>query len=237
MNDDELETWAAAYRAARRPAPQTRRAVEDIVLRASSTRSSRMRPPAPRRRALPWAVCSAGIVAALLVGLLLGILETRRLDRASPGDPSLAPDLNMPAPPQRRLATPGLAPSVAPDAPIPVGAEETTPPHIPARSLAAPRTTTSTAPPEVDSMRLLREAQRRLADDAQGALELLHLHGATFPQSALALEREALIVLALCLSPTHRHEGRRARDAFLRQHGSSAYAARIRNACETLEVR
>src|SRR5690606_7822244 len=58
MNDDELEAWAAAYRVARKPSAQTRRAIERAVRNERSARPSRTR----QRHALRWAVCSVGLL-------------------------------------------------------------------------------------------------------------------------------------------------------------------------------
>lgn len=229
MNDDELEAWAAAYRVARKPSAQTRRAIERAVRDERSARASRTRP----RHALRWAVCSVGLLAALLAGLFWGSLASERAQRTAPEPPSLTPDLNDLAPPVEGLLAEGtprphtdvLDASPGASAALNVAPASTTP--------RPRRTAKSGSPGDVtDEMRLLRQAQQRLRDDPPGALELLRRHASTFPHSPLALEREALVVLALCRSHAHREAGRRARTTFLRQHGDSAYAARIRDACD-----
>jgi capsid protein len=82
----------------------------------------------------------------------------------------------------------------------------------------------------LESLTLLREAEQRLRTNPRRALELLSLHAKRFADSPLALERAALRVMALC-GADRIDDGRRERDAFLRAHGGSAYAERVRRSC------
>ena len=86
-------------------------------------------------------------------------------------------------------------------------------------------------PDELESMRLLREAERKLETDAAESLRLLERHAERFPSSPLSLEREALTVIALC-RVGRVEAGRERQQAFLRRPGSSAYAKRVKSACE-----
>lgn len=83
---------------------------------------------------------------------------------------------------------------------------------------------------EIESMRILREAERRLEAAPAASLGLLRQHARRFPASSLKLEREALTVIALCRTGRST-AGRRRQQAFLAAHGASAYASRVRRAC------
>lgn len=78
---------------------------------------------------------------------------------------------------------------------------------------------------------LLARAQRALGSGSPGdALPWIQQHAARFPNGALAQEREAARVLALC-ALKRTGEARRATQQFLRVWPSSPLADRVRTAC------
>ena len=79
---------------------------------------------------------------------------------------------------------------------------------------------------------LLQAAQTALASGAPAAALLqLEQHAREFPAGALAQEREALRVVALCAAGRER-EGRAEAATFLRAHAGSVLAERVRGACD-----
>ena len=97
----------------------------------------------------------------------------------------------------------------------------------PAGSPGADRAATSDLTAEVS---LLREAEVALSTDPARALALLRTHAEQFPRTSLPLERRALQALARCATNPD-DAAIRERDAFLREHPGSPYAARVRAAC------
>ncbi len=85
-------------------------------------------------------------------------------------------------------------------------------------------------PGDLESLRLLRQAEHQLAHDPAACLRTLAQHERRFPGSELALEREALTVIALC-GLGRVEQGRRRQAQFLTAHGDTAYAGRVRRAC------
>lgn len=253
MNDptSDLEAWAASYRERRRPGPARRRAIRAAVRAGVAIQDRRIR----RQRWLGLGVVlAAGVLAALALGRLL---DGRAL-RAGAGDErSLAPH-STPAEEEQQherrerevAPRPGagapaaLEPAVAEPSDASVGAAGAPSPTSAApkpvsRGGAERRSASSTADSapvasvsdELESMRLLRAAEQRLEHDAAASLRLLERHAQQFPASTLALEREALTVIALCRQG-RLEAGRERQQAFLRRNGGSAYAARVRSACE-----
>jgi hypothetical protein len=79
---------------------------------------------------------------------------------------------------------------------------------------------------------LLQRAQAALAaGDAGAALTALAEHATKFAGGVLARERDALRVTALCAAG-RRAEGEAEAAAFLRAHGDSLLADRVRGACD-----
>jgi hypothetical protein len=84
---------------------------------------------------------------------------------------------------------------------------------------------------DADELRLIDRAASLLRDgEPEDALELLQEHGRMFPKSQLELERRGLSVLARC-GAGQIAQGRRERDAFLRDASKAPIAARVRRAC------
>lgn len=245
----DLEAWAASYREHRRPGPVRRRAIRAAVREGAAIQDRRIR----RQRWLGLGVIlAAGVLGALALGRLLDgralragagdgrslaphsapagegheiregeVTPRRGAGASSPTEPSVAAPVDAVVQDE-----PAAAPSPAPAASKPArrGDAERRSPSSPA---AEPAPSTSD---ELESMRLLRDAEQRLERDAAASLQLLERHEQRFPRSTLALEREALTVIALCrLGRTD--AGRERQRGFLRIHGDSAYAARVRSAC------
>jgi hypothetical protein len=154
-----------------------------------------------------------------------------------------------PAPREAPSRVPGGAPLLPAPPPSPASAAPAATPSAPHRSPV--HRVVATAPPvaaiseHVDSSppagsgpatvaaeaELLRGADASLrAGDGAGALALLNEHAARFPSGILIEEREAERVLVLCaLGRTA--QARESRAAFLRDHGRSPLATRVRSAC------
>ena len=81
---------------------------------------------------------------------------------------------------------------------------------------------------EVDLLRQAKEATSH--GDPSRALALLDDHASRFPKSALAQERRATRVLALCAAG-RAQEARREAASFLADHPQSPLAPRVRDAC------
>jgi len=98
-----------------------------------------------------------------------------------------------------------------------------------ANAPAAATSATANADTLADETRLLRAADQALrAGNAQRALTLLDEHAASYPHGALAPERNAERMVARCqlgeVDASHAQ-------AYLAAHPSSAFTARIRDAC------
>lgn len=179
--------------------------------------------------------------AVLVVGTLAGgAVAVRR-----PGTPSMPPAENVQIAPKRVQTAPTptvLAPAPAepvvaaaasvaeaPSAPVvrPIAARPPAPTPTP---IAAPAPTPSASTLEAET-RLLRGAQAALqSGDGARALAILDQHALAFPSGALAEERSAQRVFALC--SLGRTETARAEAAvFLSAHPSSPLAGRVRTSC------
>lgn len=236
----ELARLRAAHRRVRRPDP----ALRERVARAVAD---------DRRREDAWRWIGGGLVgavmgvAALLVMHWVAVgMATRRADertqdaaehvRARDDQPRSAATPRGAAAGDRPPASEAprvpsaLQQPAAPSADVDGAAASPTPTatrRTPAGSPGADRASTPDLGAEV---RLLREAEVALSTDPAQALVLLRAHAEQFPRTALPLERRALRILALCgTSPGD--AAIRERDAFLREHPTSPYAARVRAAC------
>ena len=241
----DVDDFAAQYRETRRPSPQRRRAIAAGV-KAAIVEEDR----AQRRRHL-WGVALAVAAAAVAAVLIDRALDSRDVERAHGTDPSVAPygateggvhgEAERRETKERASAAPKPAEAppvdeVAPTVPAPTPATE--PPRSPTKTATpmsrptkrAPAPTESKAANDLDSMRLLRQAEKALERDPARSLQLLQRHAREFAESPLTLEREALTVIALCRSG-RMDAGRRRQRAFLAAHGGSAYATRVRKAC------
>ncbi len=162
----------------------------------------------------------------------------------SPGDPVTMPPA-VPSSPDRDGSGPAASPNTSPilgadPTPAPAAAPATKAPARRSTPTARPSAPPSSDPadaPAVDelaALRLLTRAERALVTDPTAALRLLDQHQQRHRQSALATEREALRVLALCAAG-QLELGKRRRRAFLAANPGSAYATRLRAACADTE--
>ena len=144
------------------------------------------------------------------------------------------------APPSSEPPVPPMIVHAAPRvlyAPAPAVSTATTaaPTEVPPTASAATteaRTPTLSGPATVAAeAKLLREADGALrAGDPTRALALLNEHAASFPQGVLVEERNAERIVALC-ALGQKAQAREAASAFLRDHGASPLAARVRASC------
>jgi hypothetical protein len=146
-----------------------------------------------------------------------------------PSTPAAPPPV---APPPVEVAI--AAPPVVAPAPIEIAAGE---------RLRKPRpaTTPAAAPPsddDADDGKLEREralvsaAQRALAEKRPArALDVLDDHAGTFPHGAMAEDRDALRVVALCLAG-RTADADASRTKFFRRWPKSLHASRVRKACD-----
>jgi hypothetical protein len=116
-------------------------------------------------------------------------------------------------------------------------------PITPANPAEAPATPSASASPVAstgatslaEETRLLHAAQRELArKNTSAALALLDEHAARFPRGALAQERSAARVLALC-DLGRAAEARGAAEAFVRAAPQSPLVPRLRGSCALSE--
>jgi hypothetical protein len=239
----ELVRLRAAHRRVRRPDPELRERV------ARAVAADRRRDDARR-----W--IGGGLVGAVMgVAALLAMhwvavgLATRRADERmhdAAGYEVAQGDQPRATEPRGSVGRPGGPPPIpepetttAPATVLPqpstpttdVGSATASP--TPAASKRAPSAgTPSAATLDLSAeVRLLREAEVALSTDPVHALALLRAHADRFPRTSLPLERRALRILALCATSPD-DAAIRERDAFLREHPASPYAARVRAACE-----
>lgn len=105
-----------------------------------------------------------------------------------------------------------------------------------AASASGDQPTTDDAPLLGPEMKLMARARRELAaGDARAALELLDRHAREFPRGVFVRERKVSQIEALCSLGRVRAARRQTR-AFLRQHGDSPLAARVRSTCGDVET-
>ena len=108
------------------------------------------------------------------------------------------------------------------------------PTHAATASPKITTTTTITTAPALQTgaeVELLQRAQKALqANDASAALALLNEHAQRFPNGALAEERDAARVLALC-GAGRQADAASAGAAFLSAHPDSPLASRVRSSC------
>jgi len=140
-----------------------------------------------------------------------------RTERASPTKIAAAPAIpSAPVAPPLPSAPPAVAPAV--QAPIATVTHASSPPSVPASSLE-------------EEARLLGAADDAMkAGDAATALRILADHSARFPSSALAPERAAERISALCMAG-RRDEARQEAERFLREQSVGPLAARVRASC------
>lgn len=226
MSSDDARRMVSAYRV---------RAVPDAATKAALL--ARLHAASRPRRPVVRGAIAVGVVLALAAAVLLSIAGLGRLlvnvdevpaneavDRTSPPTPQ--PVVEVPT----TIVPPAGASNTS--APIEVVSEVV--PQRPVRRIPPARTTTEPASTiELSSeAALLAAAQTALRDrDPARALELLTRHATRFASGEMAIEREALRVIALCELRRH-DEGRAAATAVLADPRSRPYAARIRRACE-----
>lgn len=230
MQVDDPRRMIEAYRA---------RAVPDARAKAVLLERLLATEPLPvRSDARRWALL-VGITVALAAALLLvlagigGALglraEVPAREQAVHGS-AAAPD---PEPTHAPAQPPVPANRVADPSPAPAAPQVESPrPH--ARPSGKPGPAAPVDPPATSTLveegRLLARAQAALRDgDPRRALAELDEHARRFPSGGMAVERDALQIIATCEAGDR--EPTRAR-AFVARSDAATYAARIRRACE-----
>jgi hypothetical protein len=163
-----------------------------------------------------WLLMGAGL------GLAVSIPAVQLGERFEANNPTRTAQRSLSAPPgvTRHVQAAGTGRASADSVSTP---ESSTPRNV----RAAPEPTDSLA----GESQLLSSAQRALASgDPERALSMLADHAARFPDGALAPERDAARVLALCASG-NRVQARALADQFLARHSASPLAQRVRAAC------
>lgn len=205
-------------------------AIARAPIRAPSTAPQELPTPKAASVATPLAQAEPTAAPAAKIAPNLG------KDSHASNSPSAAaepPDIVSHARP-RRVRAPASPPGTAPlridstgqsaaENTAPAGASDvTTDPITPA---AKPAPTLSA---EIALVRGASDALDRR--DAKSALALLTRYRQTYPAGSLAIEVQALRAIALCLDNHPR--AAEACEAFLREHGKSALAGRVRSACK-----
>lgn len=242
---DDLGTWAAAYREARRASPDLRARIAAAVERDAiapdpvDDEAPRRDPPA-RWRTWAIAVGGGGLIAAAALLLLSWVVRWIDPEVVGTRAPLSAPYHHAPGDPEAATAAHGTAPASLPDAPsLPPVSSTPTPVDPPPTETRAPTRAPAItpAPPaatmtneDLESLRRLRTAEQRLASDPADARAQLEAHARDYPTSAFALEREALWLRASCKSG-HTTDVERRRTAFAKQPGVAVYATAIRRDC------
>lgn len=183
-------------------------------------------PPAASPGLVPVAKVLIGLA---VVGAIAGgaLLVTRHPASA----PTSAPPARTPAPKLVVTASAAVPPALPPAPPPPAPAVSAAPARgVASRAVRAPRPVTS-APAVADEVAILTRAYSALGHgDPAKALAELDEHADRFPDGALAEERAAQRVLALCR--LGRVEEARADAArFLEKYPASPQAPRVRSSC------
>jgi len=226
---DDLQAWAAAYRRAGQPSEE---------LRARILAAVDVRPLPIDRRWRDTAVhACVGALAAIAALVVLGWITRWVSDDAARRDaPSAAPYQQRPSESARPTATPVEPAELAATAPVvATDASGTVPPtRAPSGASREPTDATAPSPPHVggdlESLRMLRAAKQLLPSDPARAREILEGHARSYPDSALALEREALWIRAACRAGGEPTLAQR-RAAFARRPGIAVYQLAIEQDC------
>jgi hypothetical protein len=164
--------------------------------------------------------------------------QARSSEDSAPSGAAAAPSRKTLAPPNGRTAS--LAASNVSGA---VRSGETRSESVARRPDPEEKPTSGASePPEVpekpqdSEVMLMRRASQALSNGAPSdALQALEQHAALYPRGALAQERRALRIIALC-QLGQRAAARQARERFLSEAPRSPLAAQIRRACGTSEA-
>jgi hypothetical protein len=212
-----------AARGGHTPPPHVRDRVRTRVISrvgAAAFASSTLATAAWIKIAAPIAVLAIG-TSAYFVAKRPPAQEQQPVIVAAP-PPPIATTIETPALPPEPLVT--ATATTPPAHPIP-------PPNV-THVAAAPPPAVEIAPPSIkDETALLLNAQAAIREgDATRALSLLDDHAKRFPEGALAEERDASRVLALCAA-NRKDEARKEGQAFLATHPKSPAATRVRSSC------
>ncbi len=150
--------------------------------------------------------------------------------------PGLAPMRGLPAPvaaaiePPAEEAPPEIDEASTTEAAVPIAAPARPSARTPVRA-TKPAVAKPSVDPVAEEVALLAEARSALgAGEASRAIGLLARHRKRFPDGLLARERDVSWITALCVLG-RADEARKRADSFLRAHGSSPHAAKVRASC------
>lgn len=248
---EDVAQWGAVYRDARTPSERTRARVWEALEAAEASAdedSADVIAMSSKDTSQRWGVGLAlgglvGVAALLLLSVGARALqastapEATRVeaqDQAVQDDASQgarmhgAPSQQVIAPADDGSLDEASEPMVEPIVKAPRAVVET-----PKRRLAPPAaspTPPRKGPSDLESLRRLRAAERMLGRNAKRALSMLDAHAQDFPDSPVALEREALWIRAACASGGHKDLASR-KSAFYRRADISAYRGAIERAC------
>lgn len=179
---------------------------------------------------------AGGIAAAAVIAAMLRSEPVEPPPPAS--SPPAVPAASVAAMVQEEHASSPARPPANPAPPAPVtvstaSASPTKPAQRSPRPARAParRDQARTGDDIAQELKLLRGAQRDLRDDRPGAaLRAVKTHRRRFEDGHLAELRDALEVSSLC-ALGREQAARAAASTFLKRHGASPYASRVRDAC------
>jgi hypothetical protein len=222
------------------PADASARVWESVVTRAAAGELGPELGPEPVGDAGASAAASGTSIKSIVLGVVLGagaaigttiavVSQDDDVHTAASG--GLAPLSELPVPP-----APVITPVPTIDPPIEIEDDEVAPPSVeptraPSRGTARPRPAEEKEDLVAEEVALLGEARTALgAGEANKAIKLLARHRKRFPNGLLANERDVSWITALCVLGRV-DEARTKAQAFLRAHGSSPHAAKVRASC------
>jgi hypothetical protein len=175
------------------------------------------------------AVSAVALLAATGAGVY-SIAHTAEPPTPRAAVPAVQPQVaHAPAPLKATAPEPAAPEAVTPEAAAVPDAERPLDKPSAPRAASAPAAAAVTPETLAEETRLIREADQALrAGGAARALTLLDEHQRRFPRGVLAPERSAERLLARCQLG---HVDAKAAAAYLAARPSSAFAARIRDAC------
>lgn len=224
------------------PADATARVWESVVARAAAGELGPELGPEPvADGGASTAAAGSGSIKSIVIGIVLGAGAAIGVTAAIVGGddvptlaaaPGLAPFRDVPAPvPPPRAPIVDAPVEIEDDAPSIIDEPTPTPTartRTPAVRVAEPKPAEDLVAEEVA---LLADARTALgAGEAGRAIKLLARHRKRFPNGLLANERDVSWITALCVLGKV-DEARTKAQAFLRAHGSSPHAAKVRASC------
>jgi hypothetical protein len=221
-HEPELQRMLDLYRDVQSPDAAARARVWQQV-------ESSVAPPAAASQAAPASALGGGTKLVLLGSAIAAGGALWLLAATNPAEPRTQPQVE---PPEQRQAAPDVLP-VATDPPVPSPSAGAGAPaaRLEQRPARAERPTPAPSSSLAEELELVSAAQTALdSGDGARALSLLRRHQRRFPAGALAEEREAGRVEALC-ALGRRAQAQHAAARFIERFPGSPRATRLRQAC------